>query len=178
MVRFKHRKYKGILMKYFDYRQVVVSLSGETATVYYNEEELDYNEYFFVIIKHLGNQGWELISSDTIIGSELKNMALIPIYADTIVAKTSTSTLIYTFKKEIEAINLDEFYPIQMKKINYLDNKEEVANDKNGDLEGIKGIHLDAGYVVSFEHPSRIVFARGAEESRYDLNEFDEWVKH
>ena len=133
----------------------------------------------------LGFDGWELISVVPLTSSTTQNMALIPIYADTIVSMTYTSGEVFYFKREMNAdAEVDDLhYCAEYKYLEKLDKNFydiEVMEKATGGLnaESLVEKYITAGYSLVFKHKDRLIFEKNMERIQFDRNKENQlWFK-
>jgi hypothetical protein len=98
-------------MKRYEYLTLYAFLDKkDTWRINYLGTNFDAFEYQNAIFNILGERGWELVGSSTFIGSETKNMALLPVRADTVTALTYTSGESFYFKREVTGAQNAAFF--------------------------------------------------------------------
>lgn len=118
-------------------------------------------DYFHDALNYMGSLGWKLVNSTDFIGTNFKNIGILPFYADNYRSQTQTELQILTFIRETdECPNLDDNYFAEYAKelISIKERDEKIENLKELVLNYFKNekrYHLvaDKGDIVIFNIP-------------------------
>lgn len=173
-------------MKKFEYIQLSIYVKDNGYYMQYNGQELPFEKYGQALLCWYGVHGWEMIESNAIIGSEIVNTALIPIYATTDVSQTYTTGFIYTFKRELdENIEPDEHqYSTEFKFFETMDNGstddivEDIIYSGEAGKAALKVLYESMNFSIVTEYKTRVIFINQNVKVRYDQNSDGVWVEY
>lgn len=175
-------------MRRFEYYQLIVGVEDGVDVIYYEGEVLPLAQYMSPVLDHLGEHGWELVTSESMIDSEFIR------HREQTYLRTATSVITYLFKREAEAGTPlpQTLYPEEIRLLRQIDQrsarkfdeelsaKMQVETTSQGDqaesgsdrtwrdVEALKASFRQAGYVQLADYPTRVIFTKGGEEVRFD----------
>lgn len=171
-------------MQKYEYRQLLIYTNRENEYVInYLGKELPYWKYIEAVLTHYGDNGYELCCTENLIGSTIAR-SFIPWKSGDDVGLTSTEAIIYVFKREATEESWKETEKTFRAELTYLRGLDATALESDReteeallDIEEIKKSYMASGYSIVFNHKDRVVFQKGAEEVRFDLDLLGVWIK-
>lgn len=185
-------------MRGFEYYQLIVGVEDGLDVIYYEGEVLPLAQYMSPVLDHLGEHGWELITSESMIDTEIIRQG-----EDTI-SRTATSVITYLFKRDADPSTPppESIYPEEIQRLRQIDagaarkfDEELVAkktvmptisgtataiddDTPTTDIGVLKETYSKMGYLLLSDFPTRVIFSKGIEEIRYDKEPVSGlWVK-
>lgn len=147
--------------QYYEYTTISLYMDEKSNLVFYMFDQSHSFEYFQDALNYMGSLGWKLINSTDFIGTNFKNIGIVPLFAENYRSNTQTELQLLTFIRQTdECPNLDNNYFAQYaKKMAPIKEREEkIANLKElatNYFKNKKKYHLlvDRGDTMIFSIP-------------------------